>query len=66
MERIASGGGQALAVSADATDIDAVNAAVERVAGALGPPTILVNKSGVTRGNRLLKMTDAYQRLSDI
>jgi 3-oxoacyl-[acyl-carrier protein] reductase len=56
--RISSGGGNALAVGADVSDADAVDAAVARVADVLGPPTILVNNAGVTRDNLLFKMTE--------
>lgn len=55
--RIEATGGKALAVGADVTDEDAVNAAVERVANELGAPNVLVNNAGVTRDNMLFKMT---------
>jgi 3-oxoacyl-[acyl-carrier protein] reductase len=51
-------GGVALAVGADVSDPDAVAAAVDRVAGDLGPPTVLVNNAGVLRDNLLFKMTE--------
>ncbi|WP_028925178.1 3-oxoacyl-ACP reductase FabG [Pseudonocardia acaciae] len=57
--RITKDGGHALAVGADVSDADAVNAAVERIAEVLGPPTILVNNAGVTRDNLLFRMTEA-------
>jgi 3-oxoacyl-[acyl-carrier protein] reductase len=57
-EQITTGGGKALAVAADVSDADAVQAAVERVATELGGPTVLVNNAGVTRDNLLFKMTD--------
>ena len=37
---------------------DQVDAAVERVAAELGPPTVLVDNAGVIRDNLLFKMTD--------
>jgi 3-oxoacyl-[acyl-carrier protein] reductase len=57
-ERINSAGGRALAVGADVSDADAVQAAVIRIADELGPPTVLVNNAGVIRDNLLFKMTD--------
>ncbi|MGH3734167.1 MAG: 3-oxoacyl-ACP reductase FabG [Micromonosporaceae bacterium] len=55
---IESAGGRGLAVGADVSDTDAVNAAVQRIATELGPPTVLVNNAGITRDNLLFKMTD--------
>ncbi|MET7508501.1 3-oxoacyl-ACP reductase FabG [Streptomyces albidoflavus] len=49
-------GGRALAVGADVADADAVDAAVARVAGELGPPVVLVNNAGITRDNLLFRM----------
>jgi 3-oxoacyl-[acyl-carrier protein] reductase len=57
-EQITAAGGRALAVAADVSDADAVQAAVDRVAAELGAPTVLVNNAGVTRDNMLFKMTD--------
>ncbi|MEV1142182.1 3-oxoacyl-ACP reductase FabG [Micromonospora sp. NPDC049799] len=54
---IESGGGRALAVGADVADEQAVQAAVDRIAGELGEPTVLVNNAGITRDNLLFKMT---------
>ncbi|WP_214407746.1 3-oxoacyl-ACP reductase FabG [Pseudonocardia lacus] len=58
-EQITGNGGRALAVAADVSDADSVQAAVDRVAAELGGPTVLVNNAGVTRDNMLFKMTDA-------
>jgi len=58
-EQITAAGGKALAVAADVSDADSVQAAVERVAAELGAPTVLVNNAGVTRDNMLFKMTDS-------
>jgi 3-oxoacyl-[acyl-carrier protein] reductase len=55
---IESAGGRALAVGADVGDTGQVQAAVDRVAAELGPPTVLVNNAGITRDNLLFKMTD--------
>jgi 3-oxoacyl-[acyl-carrier protein] reductase len=59
VEAIESAGGRALAVGADVSDADAVEAAVSRVAAELGPPVVLVNNAGVTRDNLLFKMSEA-------
>jgi 3-oxoacyl-[acyl-carrier protein] reductase len=58
VEAITAGGGRALAVGADVGDAEQAQAAVDRVAAALGPPVVLVNNAGVTRDNLLFKMTD--------
>jgi 3-oxoacyl-[acyl-carrier protein] reductase len=58
VERIQAAGGRALAVGADVSDADAVQNAVVRIAGELGPPTVLVNNAGITRDNLLFKMTE--------
>jgi 3-oxoacyl-[acyl-carrier protein] reductase len=52
-------GGKAIAVGADVSDADQVNAAVEKVAAELGAPTVLVNNAGVTRDNLLFRMDEA-------
>jgi 3-oxoacyl-[acyl-carrier protein] reductase len=59
VEKIVADGGQGLAVGADVSDAQAVESAVQRVAGELGPPVILVNNAGVTRDNLLFKMTNS-------
>jgi len=58
VEAIESAGGRAIAVGADVSDAQQVEAAVSRVAGELGGPTVLVNNAGVTRDNMLFKMTE--------
>ena len=58
VKEIADAGGRALAVGADVSQRDQVEAAVERVATELGAPTVLVNNAGVIRDNLLFKMTD--------
>jgi 3-oxoacyl-[acyl-carrier protein] reductase len=57
-EQIVTSGGRALGVAVDVSDPEAVQAAVDRVAAELGPPTVLVNNAGVTRDNLLFKMTE--------
>jgi 3-oxoacyl-[acyl-carrier protein] reductase len=59
VEAIEAAGGRALAVGADVSDVEQVNAAVERIAAELGGPTVLVNNAGVTRDNMLFKMTES-------
>ncbi|MBM0227332.1 MULTISPECIES: 3-oxoacyl-ACP reductase FabG [Micromonospora] len=57
VEEIEAGGGRALAVGADVADEQAVQAAVDRIAGELGEPTVLVNNAGIIRDNLLFKMS---------
>ncbi|MFE0632956.1 3-oxoacyl-ACP reductase FabG [Streptomyces sp. NPDC058864] len=59
VEQITKAGGRAVAVGADVSDEEQVAAAVARVAGELGAPTILVNNAGVLRDNLLFKMSAA-------
>ncbi|GGL05997.1 3-oxoacyl-ACP reductase FabG [Nocardia jinanensis] len=54
---IESAGGKAIALGADVSKEDSVNAAVERLAGELGAPTVVVNNAGVLRDNLLFKMS---------
>jgi 3-oxoacyl-[acyl-carrier protein] reductase len=56
---IEEAGGRAIGVGADVSDTEQVAAAVQRVAGELGPPTVLINNAGITRDNLLFKMSDA-------
>jgi 3-oxoacyl-[acyl-carrier protein] reductase len=58
VDAVTSSGGRALAVGADVSDADAVDAAVSRIADELGSPTVLVNNAGITRDNLLFKMTE--------
>jgi 3-oxoacyl-[acyl-carrier protein] reductase len=58
VKEIENAGGRALAVGCDVSKTDQVNAAVERIAAELGPPTVLVNNAGITRDANLFKMTD--------
>ena len=58
VKEIENVGGRALAVGADVSKTDQVNAAVERVAAELGEPTVLVNNAGIIRDNLLFKTTD--------
>ena len=58
VEAITTAGGRAIAVGADVSQADQVEAAVGTVAAELGPPTVLVNNAGVIRDNLLFKMTE--------
>ncbi|WP_158890810.1 3-oxoacyl-ACP reductase FabG [Amycolatopsis anabasis] len=56
-EEIEAKGGRAIAVGLDVNDEPGVRTAVERIAGELGDPVVLVNNAGVIRDNLLFKMT---------
>jgi 3-oxoacyl-[acyl-carrier protein] reductase len=58
VDAITSAGGRALAVGADVSQADQVEAAVSRIAAELGPPAVLLNNAGVLRDNLLFKMTE--------
>src|SRR6266704_5727796 len=58
VEAITAAGGHAIAVGADVSKDDQVEAAVGTVAAELGPPTVLVNNAGVIRDNLLFKMSE--------
>lgn len=57
-DAITEAGGKAIALGADVSDTEQVDAAVKATVERLGPPTILVNNAGVIRDNLLFKMTD--------
>jgi len=57
-DAITEAGGKAIALGADVSNTEQVDAAVKATAERLGPPTILVNNAGVIRDNLLFKMTD--------
>ena len=44
-------------MGADVSDADQVQAAVDKIAGELGGPAVLINNAGVIRDNMLYKMT---------
>jgi len=56
---IEKAGGRAIAVGADVSNSEQVQAAVDKVAAELGEPTVLVNNAGVTRDNLIFKMSEA-------
>ena len=59
VDAIEAAGGKALAVGADVSDAEQVQAAVDRIAAELGAPVVLVNNAGVLRDNMLFKMSDS-------
>src|SRR5262252_3635651 len=59
VDRIVSAGGKAIGVGADVSDSAAVQAAFDRTAAELGPPTVVVNNAGVLRDNLIYKMTES-------
>jgi 3-oxoacyl-[acyl-carrier protein] reductase len=58
VEEIVEAGGTAIAVGADVSKADSVDAAVEKVVAELGGLHVLVNNAGVTKDNMLFKMTE--------
>ena len=58
VKEIEGAGGKALALGADVSKTDQVEAAAARVAAELGAPTVLVNNAGLLRDNLLFKMSD--------
>ncbi|GAA2812960.1 3-oxoacyl-ACP reductase FabG [Kitasatospora paracochleata] len=59
VDAIVAAGGRALAVGADVSDAEQVQAAVDRIATELGAPVVLVNNAGVLRDNLLFKMSES-------
>ncbi|KJK57970.1 3-oxoacyl-ACP reductase FabG [Saccharothrix sp. ST-888] len=59
VDRILAAGGTALAVGADVSDAEQVEAAVAVIAAELGAPVVLVNNAGVLRDNLLFKMSES-------
>lgn len=57
VDAITAAGGTALAVGADVSDAEAVDAAFAQIVDELGAPAILVNNAGIIRDNLLFKMT---------
>jgi 3-oxoacyl-[acyl-carrier protein] reductase len=55
---IEKAGGNAIAVGADVSNAEQVQAAVDKVVAELGEPTVLVNNAGVTRDNLIFKMSE--------
>ncbi|WP_342514693.1 beta-ketoacyl-ACP reductase [Sporosarcina sp. FSL K6-1522] len=57
VQAIQSNGGEAIAIGCNVSDVEQVNAGVEKVAAHFGRIDILVNNAGVTRDNLLFKMS---------
>jgi 3-oxoacyl-[acyl-carrier protein] reductase len=58
VDAITDAGGRAVAVGADVSKADQVEAAVGKIVAELGPPGVLVNNAGVIRDNLLFKMSE--------
>lgn len=58
-QELRDAGARAVAVGADVSNGEAVAAAVDAVADALGPATVLVNNAGVLRDNLLFRMDES-------
>jgi 3-oxoacyl-[acyl-carrier protein] reductase len=58
VDAITAAGGKALALGADVSDAEQVQAAVDAAAAELGPPAVLVNNAGVLRDNLIFKMSE--------
>lgn len=56
-EELSAQGHKVLGITADVSNEEAVNAAVEQVATELGAPTVVVNNAGIIRDNLLFKMS---------
>lgn len=57
VEMIEAGGGKAIAVGADVSDPDAVEAMFERIGSVLEAPTVVVNNAGIARDDLMLRMS---------
>ena len=55
---VEAAGGDALAVQADVSDADAVDAAFKEIEAAFGPVELLVNNAGITRDGLVARMSD--------
>jgi 3-oxoacyl-[acyl-carrier protein] reductase len=64
---ILESGGRAIAVRADVANEQDATHAVDEVAAALGPVTVLVNNAGIIRDNLIFKMpADDWDRVLDV
>ena len=65
--KITAAGGTAMGVTADVTDRPSIDAAVERVGGAHGAPTILVNSAGLDGFSSFLKISlESWNRVLEV
>jgi len=66
-EELNARGHRTMAISADISDGDQVQSAIQAVAGELGPPLVVVNNAGVTRDNLLFRLTEAeWDQVMDV
>lgn len=66
-DEIREAGGDALAIEADSSVEEAVDSAVERALGELGPVTILINAAGTRRHNHVLDTpVEDWRRILDV
>ncbi|MFT3967708.1 MAG: SDR family NAD(P)-dependent oxidoreductase [Sphingobium sp.] len=66
-DEIVAAGGRAIALQASIADRAQVTAAVERLRGAFGPVTVLVNNAGITDTTPFLEVTDEkWERVYEI
>lgn len=67
VKAISEGGGNAVKVHADVSDLEQVNAMVNMVADTLGEVNILVNNAGIINDGLLMRMTDeAWHRVMGV
>jgi len=67
VDEIEADGGTAIAVQADVTDSEAVDAMADRVQNAFGPADVLVNNAGITVDKRFDEMTrEDWDRVMDV
>jgi 3-oxoacyl-[acyl-carrier protein] reductase len=59
-EAVEHEGGKAVAVCADVSDAEAVDAAFREIESAFGPVTVLVNNAGITRDGLVVRMSDEH------
>jgi len=67
VDAIESDGGTAVAIQADVTDDEQVDAMADRVRNAFGPADVLVNNAGITVDKKFEKMTrEDWDRVIDV
>jgi 3-oxoacyl-[acyl-carrier protein] reductase len=54
---IGAAGGRAIAIGADVSDPEAVDAMFEEIGATFDPPTVVVNNAGITRDDLMLRMS---------
>ena len=67
VEDVAAAGGEAIAIQADVTDEDDVQAMRDQVHDVFGPIDVLVNNAGITQDTRFVNMTkEEWDRVLDV